>query len=399
MNKLLFIFLLSLTFSAYAFSTDRTPENFLVISDPHLNTHVSHQMDINPAKQDQNNDLDKTTFNTLLKTLTQETTLPKPKFILLLGDIVGHERLTETTVFDSETEVFEKLKTHFPDIPIFYIFGNNDSFDANYGPFTTSPNKSPYLVATLSGWQNGFLSSGTLCEKEKHFPCLLNEDANNGYYSAYLEPKLRLIALNTVLFSPRRVNVTEQDAQIELAWLEKQLVAAESNQESVLLAMHIPPGNNVYDHSSFLLPNDNAALLKIIQAYKHIIIGSLASHTHMEELKILKNVNNQIIGDVLFTAGLSTSHGNAPTVKTFYLAKNDTAWELTNYQTFHFTDTKTLQSLYNYNQTYCESQTKSNIMRCLDKVTLDKFKSYFSAGNPNFAGEIKSPEDIFIEIK
>jgi sphingomyelin phosphodiesterase acid-like 3 len=80
--------------------------------------------------------------------------------------------------------------------------------------------------------------------------------------------------------------------------------------------MHIPPGKNVYDNSSFWLPKEEAIFFKIISRYHDRIIGILVAHTHAEELKIIKDVSNKNINGVYFTAA-STTHGNAPSVKIF----------------------------------------------------------------------------------
>ena len=54
---------------------------------------------------------------------------------------------------------------------------------------------------------------------------------------------------------------------------------------------------------------------------KDNIIGMLFGHTHMEELKVLKDTAGNTVGAEISTPALSTGHGNAPAVKTFYLSR------------------------------------------------------------------------------
>lgn len=390
-------------------SSLKIENNFLVISDIHLDTSSKHIMEICPSKNTEKNDLDQSTFEKLISTISDHIkngTIAKPRFIILLGDVVGHIRVHSKSAIESESVVFNTLKKRFPDIPIFYTFGNNDSLKVNYGPFRDQAQstslKSPYDVAKIKGsWNNGFLSTGTMCVNKKgDFPCILTEDNINGFYSAYLKPKFRLISLNTILFSPKRTYLTKQDAMTQLQWLSHQLKSAEEQRESVLIAMHIPPGNNVYDHSSFWLQEEQTVFLKLIKRYQNNITGILSSHTHAEELKIIKDELNKNIAGVYFTAALSTSHGNAPSLKTFYFSKNDNGqWLLSNYETFHFVMNHSniiFSKLYDYTHYYCDHLDNNNMLNCLGNITPEKMKKYFSAGNPHYDGIMRAPDDIVV---
>lgn len=387
------------TFTQAAAAQNPT-NNFLVISDIHLDNQSTHIMEMSPVGLNPNNDLDKPTLINLLATIhenIQDSKIAKPKFILFLGDVVGHLRLHKECVLESETAVFKLLKQTFPDTPLLYIFGNNDSFDANYGPFYSRKfQMSPYKVAMIAGWHDGFLSSGFVCGKGI-FPCLINKDVTHGYYAAYLAPKLKFLALNSVLFSPPSNGGTQHDATDELLWLKTQLQMAANNGESVLIAMHIPPGRNVYDHSNFLQTEFNTTFLDLINSYKKNIIGILTAHTHAEELKVMQPKDKKIITGVLFTAALSTSHANMPSVKTFYYEQDANKWVLTNYETFHFLTSNHLEKLYDFNNYYCDGIKSKTIFECLNQVSAAKMKLYFSAGNKNYSGKMNSPDDIFIK--
>ncbi|WP_231861985.1 metallophosphoesterase [Legionella hackeliae] len=377
--------------------------NFLVLSDIHLDLASTRPMDITPSKYNGNNDLDYATFERLISEIDNNIkngTVAPPEFILILGDIVGHTRSTSESAAESEVVVFRMLKDTFPNTPIFYTFGNNDSLKSNYGPFKddTRDYKTPYDIAKYAGWINGFLSTGVACQKSDSYPCLINEEVSYGYYSAYLKPQLRLISLNTVQFSPNR-KTTQHDALNQLTWLESQLKIAAAQQETVLLSMHIPPGNNMVDHSNFWLSKEQTAFLKLINRYQKTIVGLLASHTHTEELRVIKDSSQNTIAGVYFVPGLSTSHGNEPSIKTFYLANKDERWQLSNYEVFHFSELSSnllFSKLYDYANYYCNPQ-ETGLLACLGNVTVDKIDKYFAAGNRNYTGGmLHSPSDMVL---
>ncbi len=375
------------------------------MSDIHLDQTTTHVMDISPLKADRRNDLDYLTYERLISEVDyniKSGIVAQPKFILILGDIVGHTRYSSETTLENETTVFKVLKDTFPNTPILYTFGNNDSLKINYGPFIDSGRseyKSPYDVAKkAAGWSNGFLSTGILCAEQSNYPCMISEDTTNGYYAAYLESHFRLISLNSVLFSVHR-KTTEQEANNQLKWLESQLELAKTNQESVLIAMHVPPGNNILDHSGFWSTKDQVVFLKLMKTYQHIITGLLASHTHTEELKIIQDNTQNNIAGIYLAPGLSTSHGNEPSVKTFYFSRENEQWQLSNYEVFHFSLDKAnlvFNKLYDYLSYYCINQ-ENKLSQCLSHVTAEKMDKYLAAGNKNYAGGvIRSLKDIIL---
>jgi sphingomyelin phosphodiesterase acid-like 3 len=390
------------TFTCFASKFEPRDNNFLVVTDIHLNKKSMHVMDFTPTRETIKNDLDYPSFQKLMTKISSNikvrNNIPQPKFILILGDIQGHSRILNDVV-DNEAAVFTTFKEQFPKTPIFYVFGNNDSLKSNYGPFMDKNGDSPYTIAMTKGnWKNGFLSTGLNCKKTKEYPCISTENRYNGYYSALIESKLRLIALNSILFSVHSNGSGKKDAINQLKWFEEQLIFAKKNQESVLIALHIPPGHNIYNNSAFWRAKDLANFLAIINTYQKNIIGILSSHTHQEEIKVIKNKSRENITGIFATAALSTAYENAPSVKTFNFSKQDKHWFLSNYTTYYFSKNNSkleLQKLYDFNSYYC-NKNNGAMFKCLESLTPEKLKRYLTAGNTKVAGIMKSPNDMFI---
>ena len=201
------------------------------------------------------------------------------------------------------------------------------------------------------------------------------------------------------MFSPVGMVLGAEDTRKQLDWLASQLNEAQLNNESVLLTMHIPPGRNVYDNSAFWMPTEDAEFLRLVKKYHQSIIGILAGHTHKDEIKVIQDSEHQPIAGVYLTAALSTSHGNAPSVRTYTYSKQDMRWQLTNYDVFYFVKNSDavvlLKKLYDYKTYYCVGQEK-NILQCLTHVTADKMEKYFSAGNENYHETINAPQNMII---
>jgi len=181
--------------------------NFLTISDFHLNYELRTLMDIDPTGFSDDNDLDSGTFDQIsnaIKNYVGEGNLGKNlSFVLCLGDVVGHHIFEDrdTLVKWNEKYIYSELLKMFPDVPIINIFGNNDSFERNYGLYTHN-SMSPYGTAIEIGFKNGFLSTGKICNGETDpnaFPCLISQESLHGHFAMKLHPDLMLLGLNTIM--------------------------------------------------------------------------------------------------------------------------------------------------------------------------------------------------------
>lgn len=386
--------------------------NFWVFSDIHLDVTKATPMEINPHGVNWSNDLDKATFNSELEQISsafEHGLLPAPDFILILGDIAGYDRSYTYETYDNEMAVFQALKQKLPkSIPLIMTFGNNDSLEKDYGSFYYAPGirglHSSYEIAMASGWLDGFLSTGTHCSfLDRKYPCIIDENRDDGYFSMYLASGLKLLSLNSVMFAASSHNTSTQDiANKQLSWLENELLFAKIKNEHVLIATHVPFGNNIYDDSKFWRDIDRDAFYRLLSSYQNIIIGMFCGHTHLEELKVLQDSKKHNVGALVYTAGLSTSHGNAPSIKDFSLVDQVQDWSVADYSTYYFLNDAanvfSLWKLYDYAQYYCSGISIKNLFSCLKNVTSDKIYNYYSAGNPNYNGTIKAPGDIFVTL-
>lgn len=380
---------------------------FLSISDIHLNCNQPHPMSIDPCCQSQRNDMDLKTLKRLLSLIKAETTttgvIAKPAFILYLGDMVGHKKwqLTdrEAYVKTDITKIFDLLSTYFPNTPIINIFGNNDSVQEDYGDYDDTGD-SPSTIAINSHFNNAFLSSGILChktQKQQKMPCLMSQNTHLGCFSIRLADQLILIGLNSVMFS-RYHHADANAAAQQIQFLADALKKAKNEHDSVLIAMHIPIGNNTYNNKPFWQMAPQKAFLQILLKYRNEIKGLLVAHTHKEEFKVLR-LGDQNIGEY-FTAALSTSHGNSPSVKSFDLVKDQNHWVIGNYTTYQIHDAHGkphLTKYYDFNALYCHAEGKiHDINLCLKSVSFKDILARLNVNNPNNQPYARFPETFYV---
>ncbi|MFI3256073.1 MAG: metallophosphoesterase [Psittacicella sp.] len=390
--------------------------NFITLNDIHLNPYINRLMVIDPKGYNPENDMDRVTYSelqVLIKSnIGSNKLIQEPNFIIYLGDAVGHtywykEYLSKQNpskpvdfnrdrfVRDASIGVYKGLLRTFPNTPIIVIFGNNDSFPRDYGIYDDDQ-LSSYNMAKKAGFKNGFLSTGVMCADNSFKGiCVESQNPIYGYFTIKLRKNLELIGLNSVMFSPKHKVIRDQEKQI--AYLKQNLQYAKAKNISVIIAMHIPVGNNVYKGKAFWNKTYQNKFIDLVRRYSTTIKGILVSHTHMEEFKKLLTPTGYI-GEY-FTAGLSTSHGNSPSIKQFDLVQNNNNWTIDNYITYQIHNKNnylTISKYYNFGSTYCSKNTL-NINNCLAGITFQKISPRYTVNNPNhLIAYVEAPQDILI---
>jgi sphingomyelin phosphodiesterase acid-like 3 len=171
--------------------------------------------------------------------------------LIVTGDIFPHHfrrRFAAATRSTDEAEyrqfakktfefVAQQLQTVVPDAPVFITLGNNDEYCEDYQPQPSGPFLAD-TAATVARLSHAPASSQIPSDWEKR----------GSYTQAH--PTLghtRIVALNTVPFSPRYENQCGKEqgdavAEAELDWLEGQFRDAQEHKDKVWLLSHIPPG-------------------------------------------------------------------------------------------------------------------------------------------------------------
>jgi len=263
-----------------------------------------------------------------LSELAQAASQADAKFVIVLGDFLGHnyrknyKKYTGDysragyVSFVQKTYQFlnREMQQAFPSISIYTVVGNNDTYHYDY----TSYPGGQFFQNNSSLWSQ-------LIKNPANRQIMQKEFSTAGYYAVEAAPGLRLIVLNSVLFSTKaRGRGVGQAAEKELNWFEKQLLIAKNKKQNVFIAMHIPAGIDIYATLKYRLlrmielwPRDEVVQFEHALQENSSEIGAIFTghlHTGWYQVLTLSNANSiPIIG----TPSISPVYGNNPGFKLF----------------------------------------------------------------------------------
>ncbi len=264
-----------------------------------------------------------------------------PQFIICTGDMPAHyscsgscyleekDRVTHNANLATAFSQLRDLTTKYH-VPFFYLPGNNDALAGDYFSFSDKGNNTPFslLPEAVNPFPALNIKGGS-----QTAPCMVsNTHAAMGYYSALAAAGIKLIAMNTVIFTSKFKSVDGTDAEAdgaeELEWLKTELQDAATKNEKVYIAMHVPPGLDAYYYKSDTV---NAGMwasniqpqyywlnrfLTIIANNKKNIAGILYGHTHMDELRRLYDSTGTTITALAISCpAITPLHHNNPGFK------------------------------------------------------------------------------------
>lgn len=288
------------------------------------------------------------------------------QFVIVLGDLLGHnfkhyykkysqdQTAAGRLVFTRKTIQFvtNELAKTFPQTNVYMLVGNNDSYQNDY---VTPPN-SLFLKEAASEWSALIKNKMQREEMQQTFPYA-------GYYAINLSPdaKLRLIVLNTVLFSVKaKGKNVDQAADNELKWLQQQLASVKAHQQKAIIAMHIPPGVDVYATLRLRLftlvslwkPAYAARFQTELQQFAPVISGIFSGHLHSDWFQVL--TFNQSTNEIPITGtpSISPIFGNNPGFKIY--SYSPTSLQLDDFVTYYYSlsDKRTWGLEYDFNHIY-----------------------------------------------
>lgn len=263
-----------------------------------------------------------------LREVSSVTAENKPNFMIILGDFLAHDYYKkfkkyahhyskqEYTQFVKKTLAFLMLEINAiePSINVYPVLGNNDSYTGNY---KVVPNGA--FLREMSRVWSPFIKDNDNRERfQKQF-------VTGGYYAVQLSDRHdRILVLNTVLFSVKsQTNAVKKAAKEQLAWLDKQLSDAKQNNESVMIAYHIPMGIDVIKTiqvgfgsiKEFWMPEYKHAFEVLLQRYPLVVSGIVSGHVHMDTLQLF---SSQASVPEVSVPSISPIYGNNPGFKIIY---------------------------------------------------------------------------------
>lgn len=319
------------------------------------------------------------------------------QYLFVLGDFLAHDYPQKYQRFSSSkkhyaafvkktmTFLTRQLDKRFPSLPIYPVIGNNDSYHLDY---EVHP-RGAFLRDVTDMWV-------PLLRDEKQVSGYEQSSTRNGHYAVDVgeKHKLRLIGLNTVLFSVHIEGPQVKAAAKEtLQWLEKELKAAKVKQQRVMITLHIPPGIDLYASLSqgtfsvreFWQGAYTEAFMDLLERNADSISGILAGHTHMDWFQVLSfDSGKQVV--LSATPAISPLFHNNPAFKIYSF--DDENFGLKDYVTYFMPiNGKAMwQEEYRFNHTFQPKCKHCKLIEGMKRLSekgylSNKFKSFYNVSN------------------
>lgn len=253
----------------------------------------------------------------------------KQRFISAGGAEADYEGfVTKTMLF-----VDRMLKESFRDTPLVFALGNNDAACDDY------------MLAPHSAMLGAVAHDLPVVAAD---PEAVRDFSTAGFY-VVPHPTVAdhdLIVLSDVYWSSRyRDDCNPQGGDIgaaQFAWLEWTLYRDKLAGRTATLVMHIPPGIDAYASArhacpagivSFWHEEDTRRFLGLVAAYKDILRGSYAGHTHMDDFRVLTDAAGAPLLATRVTPAVSPVFKNDPAFTVLLYDRSTAA--VSDYGTFH----------------------------------------------------------------
>jgi len=224
-------------------------------------------------------------------------------YILVNGDYLSHgfraafkkslpdnEKAYQDFVLKTVVFVSRQIQQAFPNKPVYFCLGNNDSDCDDYGGIASD---SSFLPTLAQEWKT--VSAD---------PQAVKTFIAGGYYTLP-HPTLkgrRFVVFNDVSWSAKYAPSCHAPGELgkdQLDWLNRVLQKAHQNHERVTLVTHMPPGihsRNASEHEdrtkpqhTFYKENYLWGFLNILAPYRDLIDAQFSGHTHIDDFRVVQD--------------------------------------------------------------------------------------------------------------
>ncbi|NCD34875.1 MAG: hypothetical protein EOL87_15845 [Spartobacteria bacterium] len=207
-----------------------------------------------------------------------------------------------------------KIRQTFPDAPIYFALGNNDTYLNDYD--IAASGDAFYRDTADVFYQGAFTNLMPRATFTASY-------TNCGAYTAPFSDG-QLITLQSLYFSANYPNGWEP-ASNQLVYLETQLQTAENAGKPAWLMLHIPPGIDPYaTWSQWKSGHTNAAITdwnpdfiepfcQLISTYSNTVKGIISGHYHNRGWQVISDpVTSNAVAPLQIADGIIYNHGNNP---------------------------------------------------------------------------------------
>lgn len=234
-------------------------------------------------------------YSLIQSAFTHMAKLTQPQdFAIWTGDSPPHvpaDQLSTELVIQVISNMTQTIRQHFPNLTVYPALGNHDYWPQDQ--MSTSSNAVYKAAARL--WAPWLQPDAQLTLSQ------------GGFYSQLVQPGLRLVSLNTILYyGPNEVTVNMSDPAGQFEWLEKTLEAAAHSSEKVYIIAHVPVGFLPFSRNiTAVRERHNDRLVSIFRQHSDVIAGQFYGHTHRDSVMVLLDRTGKPVNSVFVSPAVT----------------------------------------------------------------------------------------------
>ena len=330
--------------------------------------------------------------------------LPPPDFILVTGDLSRHgtDQLDqpEETLVDIFNAVAQAFKSAFPRSSLVFCLGNNDAI-ADYYLDVDDPKI--FRLAMNTNMRH------ILAKSE------VETFRRGGFYSRPMRNNVKIIALNTVIYSMNhQPRYSGDDPLGQFAWLETKLSRTRQEGGRVMIVGHIPPTIGSFRRAQFWQNRYLNQYLDLIEEYSDIVSCQLFGHLHSDEFRLLPLQNTS---PIFLGSSITPIFGGNPSFRVVYY--DDTRGDVENYDSLYLDLSRsgsnaTWKKLYSFREAYGVTNMSTAAMRSVvdglppntSPIFLGSSITPIFGGNPSFRvvyyddtrGDVENYDSLYLDL-
>ncbi|KAH9491721.1 Acid sphingomyelinase-like phosphodiesterase 3a [Bulinus truncatus] len=197
-------------------------------------------------------------------------------FVLWTGDNVAHisdAHMSLDINVNLLSNITSILSSNFPGTPFYPTLGNHDYF-----PSDQAGDGGEFYRRVADLWKDWIID-----------PVQIELFKRGGYYTRLINPKLRVLALNTVLYlSGDKLTANMSDPVGQFQWMDSVLNASRVANEKVIITGHVPPTFMVPAMFDWFHPSFHQPYVDLMTKYSDVIVAHHYGHDHSDSFKILQ---------------------------------------------------------------------------------------------------------------
>merc|ERR1712223_301020 len=260
---------------------------------------------------DYNCDLPSRTFTAMVEQIAN-TEQGNLDYIIYTGDAPAHDVWLQTKEKNLEHQLFvlDTFAALLPEVPLYLTLGNHEGFPVNAFPTDDQEDSIVSGAWLYEGLASHHWADNLEPEERERF-------RRNGFYSALVRPKLRIISVNNNFCVGMNffMMLDFSDPADQLDWLARQLELSEAAGEAVHILAHHPP--------SSCLPGWAREYTRIVNRFESTVVAQFHGHTHDDWFLVFHNESGAPSTTAFVATSVTTYTDNSPEYRIYEVNGNE----------------------------------------------------------------------------